>query len=92
MSEWFVEPHVSRYRSGHSDRLTVRFPWLERFDPANRLLTGGRYLAAKRVLDMFLIIISAPVWVLTILGIAVLIKIEDKRGDAVSRCSNSEQW
>lgn len=36
--------------------------WLKRFDPQKRILTGRSYLLAKRVLDLFLVGVTFPLW------------------------------
>lgn len=81
MSEWFVEPHASRYRPGNKNHLTVRYPWLERFESRNRLLKGDKYLLIKRFIDLVLVVISAPFWILVISLTALLIKIEEPQGE-----------
>jgi lipopolysaccharide/colanic/teichoic acid biosynthesis glycosyltransferase len=46
--------------------------WIRKFDPHKRLLTGRAYLIAKRIMDLFLVIVTLPVW-LPLNGIIALI-------------------
>ena len=45
--------------------------WLRQFDPRKRVLTGQAYFAAKRVMDLFFVLISMPIW-LPLMGIVAL--------------------
>lgn len=49
--------------------------WLEHFPPEKRIITGRSYLFAKRLMDLVIVIVSSPVWILVILIIAAIIKI-----------------
>ena len=46
--------------------------WIKKFDPQKRLLTGTAYFLTKRVMDLFLVLVSLPVW-LPLNGIIALI-------------------
>src|SRR6266498_1908717 len=46
--------------------------WIKKFDPHKRILTGKAYLMAKRVMDLFLVLITLPLW-LPLNGIIALI-------------------
>jgi len=46
--------------------------WLRQFDPSKRILTGDAYFVTKRVTDLFLVIVSMPVWLL-LMGIVSLV-------------------
>lgn len=46
--------------------------WFRKFHPQKRILTGRTYLLAKRIMDLFLVIITFPVW-LPLVGIIALI-------------------
>ena len=46
--------------------------WFRKFDPQKRILTGRAYLLAKRLMDLFLVLITLPVW-LPLLGIIALL-------------------
>ena len=37
--------------------------WIKRFDPNKRFLKGRAYLLAKRLMDLFLVVITIPLWV-----------------------------
>jgi lipopolysaccharide/colanic/teichoic acid biosynthesis glycosyltransferase len=49
--------------------------WINRFDPQRRALTGRSYQFAKRVMDLFLVLISMPFWLPLLAIIAVLIRL-----------------
>lgn len=49
--------------------------WIKKFDPQKRILTGDAYLIAKRLMDMFLVLISLPIWLPVIGLIAVIIRL-----------------
>ena len=46
--------------------------WIKRFDPNKRLLKGQAYLLAKRLMDLFLVVITLPLW-LPLNGIVALL-------------------
>ncbi|MGZ9226618.1 MAG: sugar transferase, partial [Anaerolineales bacterium] len=46
--------------------------WIRKFDPKKRLLRGRTYQIAKRIMDLFLVIITIPLW-LPLNGIVALI-------------------
>lgn len=46
--------------------------WVKKFDPQKRILRGRAYRLAKRLMDIFLVIITLPLW-LTLMGIIALI-------------------
>jgi len=51
--------------------------WLDRLRPEDRLLKGRAYSIAKRLMDVALVILTAPVW-LTVMGVCALaVKIDD---------------
>src|SRR5688572_21224513 len=52
---------------------TYKEEWIRKFDPQKRMLTGRAYLLAKRMMDLFLVLISFPVWLLLIGTIALII-------------------
>lgn len=83
MSEWFIEPHYPANISGKQDHLVVRHPWLKRFGANKRLLMGSSYLAAKRVMDLTLVLLSSPVWTIGLATIALLIKLEHRDGKII---------
>jgi lipopolysaccharide/colanic/teichoic acid biosynthesis glycosyltransferase len=57
-----------------------RAPWLRRISPDRRWLRGHKYLIAKSILDLVLVIVTMPLW-LFVLGVcALLIKIDSPRG------------
>ena len=49
--------------------------WIKKFDPQKRLLTGAAYVVIKRMLDLFLVFISLPLWVPLNLIIALIIRL-----------------
>jgi lipopolysaccharide/colanic/teichoic acid biosynthesis glycosyltransferase len=46
--------------------------WIKKFDPNKRLLRGRAYLVAKRIMDLFLVLIALPLW-LPLNGIVALL-------------------
>jgi lipopolysaccharide/colanic/teichoic acid biosynthesis glycosyltransferase len=56
------------------------YEWLKRFDPNMQFLTGRSYLIAKRIIDLFLVILSMPFWGLITLIVALVIKITSPGG------------
>jgi len=46
--------------------------WIKKFDPKKRILTGTPYFLTKRFLDLFLVLITLPLW-LPLNGIIALI-------------------
>src|ERR1044071_5601927 len=46
--------------------------WVKSFDPNKRILKGRAYLLAKRLMDLFLVLLTLPLW-LPINGIIALI-------------------
>jgi len=51
---------------------THQYDWLKKFDPHKRILRGQAYLFAKRFMDLFLVVITLPLW-LPLNGIIALI-------------------
>src|SRR6266487_5419959 len=51
---------------------TPQEDWIKRFDPHKRFLTGPTYLLTKRLMDLFLVILTFPLW-LPLNGIIALI-------------------
>ena len=49
--------------------------WIDKFDPQRRALTGDTYLFAKRIMDVTLVILSLPLWLLLLAVIALAIRI-----------------
>ncbi|HSL41878.1 MAG TPA: sugar transferase [Anaerolineales bacterium] len=49
--------------------------WLKRFDPQTRILTGTSYQLAKRMMDLFLVVITLPLWLPLNVIIALVIQI-----------------
>lgn len=49
--------------------------WIKRFDPNKRFLRGRAYLVAKRIMDLFLVIITFPFWLPLNAIIALIIRV-----------------
>jgi lipopolysaccharide/colanic/teichoic acid biosynthesis glycosyltransferase len=49
--------------------------WIKKFDPQKRILTGTAYFVTKRFLDLFLVLISLPLWLPLTAAIALIIRI-----------------
>jgi lipopolysaccharide/colanic/teichoic acid biosynthesis glycosyltransferase len=74
---------VLNYQTG--DTLSVRtdYLWVESIDPHEALFRGAAYVIAKRIMDITLILLAAPVLLPVFLLISVLIKIESRNGPAI---------
>ncbi len=48
------------------------FPWLENIHPRNAMFQGTGYLFLKRVFDLLLTIVTAPLW-LPLIGVCILL-------------------
>lgn len=57
--------------------------WIKNFDPKNRLFTGQAYHDVKRMLDLTLVGLTAPLWIPLIGIIAFLIKITSPGAPAI---------
>jgi lipopolysaccharide/colanic/teichoic acid biosynthesis glycosyltransferase len=49
--------------------------WIKKFDPQKRIITGYAYLIAKRWMDLFLVLITMPLWLPMIALIALVIRV-----------------
>jgi lipopolysaccharide/colanic/teichoic acid biosynthesis glycosyltransferase len=49
--------------------------WIKKFDPQKRILTGRAYQVAKRLMDIFLVVIALPFWLPLNAIIALVIRI-----------------
>ena len=66
--------------NGYTGPDKIRYAWLEHFDPCKGLFRGNAYLAAKRVMDLTIVLLAAPFWLPVIGLIALLIKVQEPRG------------
>ncbi|HLO15081.1 MAG TPA: sugar transferase, partial [Anaerolineales bacterium] len=57
--------------------------WVKKFDPHKRILRGQAYLLAKRVMDLFLVGITLPLWLPLNGIIALIIRITSPGAPAV---------
>ncbi len=57
--------------------------WVDRFRPGEALLDGRIYLIAKRALDLFLVIASAPLWLPVMAIAALLVKLDDPHSPVI---------
>jgi len=53
--------------------------WLNRFKPRLRVPDDHSYVIAKRLIDLFVVLISSPIWMPLIIIISLLIKLESPR-------------
>ncbi len=53
--------------------------WLDRLRPEHRILTGSVYRIAKRLMDVGLVVASAPLWLPLLALCALAIKVDDRR-------------
>ena len=49
--------------------------WINSFDPKKRVFTGRSYLILKRIMDLTLVLFSAPLWLPLLGAIALLIRV-----------------
>ena len=54
---------------------TFENDWIKKFDPQKRLLTGASYQFIKRMMDLFLVVLSLPFWLLLVGVIGLIIRI-----------------
>lgn len=59
------------------------FYWVEQYDPEEAILKGRLYIVTKRLFDVLLVALTAPLWLLLIGLIAVLIKLDSPQGKVV---------
>lgn len=59
--------------------LSSGYGWLDRLRPEHRIITGEAYRIAKRMMDVTLVLLTAPLWVPVMAACAVAIKIDDPR-------------
>jgi lipopolysaccharide/colanic/teichoic acid biosynthesis glycosyltransferase len=57
--------------------------WVRKFDPRKRLLTGKAYLRAKRIFDLFVVLIASPFWIPVFIIIILLIRITSPGAPAI---------
>ena len=57
--------------------------WIRQFDPRKRIITGSSYLRAKRIMDLALVLGSAPFWLPVIAVIALLIALTSPGASAI---------
>lgn len=53
----------------------ISYAWINKFNPKDRVFTGSSYYFAKRAMDLALVILSMPVWLLVmlIIGLAIYV-------------------
>jgi lipopolysaccharide/colanic/teichoic acid biosynthesis glycosyltransferase len=59
--------------------------WFKKFDPQKRILTGQAYLLVKRFMDLFLVLVTLPLWLPLIGIIALIIRITSPGAPVVFR-------
>jgi len=59
--------------------------WVKKFDPHKRILKGQTYLLAKRIMDLFLVVITLPLWLPLNGVIALIIRLTSPGAPAVFR-------
>jgi lipopolysaccharide/colanic/teichoic acid biosynthesis glycosyltransferase len=55
--------------------MSSHIEWLRSFDPNKRILTGRSYRAAKRTMDLSIVLLSAPFWLPILGAVALAIKL-----------------
>lgn len=61
----------------------IDYRWVRKFDPKKRIIKGAVYYFVKRIMDLVLVILSAPVWLPAVGVIALLIKITSPGAPAI---------
>ena len=59
--------------------------WFKKFDPQKRILTGQAYLLVKRFMDLFLVVVTLPLWLPLIGIIALIIRVTSPGAPVVFR-------
>ena len=59
--------------------------WFKKFEPEKRILTGQAYLLVKRFMDLFLVVVTLPLWLPLNGIIALLIRITSPGAPVVFR-------
>ena len=59
--------------------------WFKKFDPEKRILTGQAYLLAKRCMDLFVVVLTLPLWLPLNGIIALIIRISSPGAPVVFR-------
>lgn len=62
---------------------SIDLGWLRYYDPNKRLLTGSRYLIAKRIFDLVIVIGTLPFWLPLIGLLALLITVTSPGAPAI---------
>ena len=57
-----------------SRNTTTSISWLDQFPADKRIIRGKSYFASKRAFDLFLVLVSSPLWILVMGLISLLIK------------------
>ena len=57
--------------------------WMSKFNPHKRIITGKAYLRSKRVFDLVVVFLAAPLWMPIFALIALVIKITSPDGAAM---------
>lgn len=65
--------------------LAPQTDWVKQFDPRKRILTGKAYFLAKRIMDLFLVIVTLPFWLPLNGIIALLIRLTSPGAPVVFR-------
>lgn len=57
--------------------------WLNRINPDSVFLHGNSYKLAKRMFDLTIVLLAAPIWLLLMAFCALMIKIESPKGSII---------
>lgn len=71
--------------------LWLGLDWVDRIRPRQAILTGRSYQAAKRVLDLLLVIGTAPLWVPLLVLCALAVKLDDPSAPVLFRQQRAGQ-
>ena len=57
--------------------------WVSKFNPYKRIITGNLYLRLKRVFDLVVVVLTAPLWIPVFFLIALVIKLTSPDGPVI---------
>lgn len=63
--------------------MTIDYAWVRKFDPKKRTLTGRSYHVVKRLMDLTIVILALPFWLLLIGLITLAIRVTSPGAPAI---------
>jgi lipopolysaccharide/colanic/teichoic acid biosynthesis glycosyltransferase len=59
--------------------MAVDYRWIKKYIPEKRKFKGKEYFLVKRIFDLFVVILTIPIWISVVGAIALAIKISDPK-------------